>query len=681
MSFFKSQSSSRHAPLSLCAQAVILATTVALIAQHGNNNGHIHHVQAFTPPSTTDMTTRGSTIGTINTIETQQPKTMQLYAIPTLDNWEISKTNSAIGRVSNHPSPDIFDGEMITTSPLSANKDKMKEGQIVSTSSGSKYRLGKPKYAPVAAQKTAASKSANVSVKTSPSISFGSFRNWGKPKNGKSAPAKRKTKAIKMEDWFISFRGELIGVVQGHPDRSITDGDTITTSKIEGSRNSLKEGDIVTTTSGSDYILGTKKKGLAANFFNNGISSASAESKGGTFKSGVLGELSKPSSPSFGLRSFQLIKPKSEEKKSSKSKPTSSSSSNRLRTFELMSNVLSNKSSSVGPPPPSSLETSGSNRVASNPKQLDKNRLRALKQRYGINGKTLANGKYLLCDRARRSTSGKSNIWSAYKSDANGNPIGEKLTIKVSTNFDAMTREDFNYNRVCSGLFPGRFVEKSEFLEDCDGYPEKEFETSCALVIENGRKDLRAILNERGLRGFEGRAMRDAASAALQCIQAMHSSGIVWTDLKTENFVIVSDEIGDNGMLPGVKGIDLESAIKRGKNPVDFSPEACPPEFATAFISGQGLSFKLDYSYDMWSYGMMLFELTTGRPYFDGKTPAQITMSLQYEFEPDLSSVTDDKLRDLIGQCLRYDPKKRPGVAQLLLHPYFLSTGIGPFGW
>lgn len=308
-------------------------------------------------------------------------------------------------------------------------------------------------------------------------------------------------------------------------------------------------------------------------------------------------------------------------------------------------------------------------------------KLKSLKKEYGINGKTLANGKYLLCDRPRRSTSGKSNIWGAYKADDNGNPIGDKLTIKVSTNFDSMVREDNNYNKVCSGLFPGRFVEKSEFLQVCDGYPVKEFETSCALVIENGRKDLRAILNERGFRGFDGRAMRDAASAALQCIQAMHSTGFVWTDLKTENFVIVSDEIGDNGMLPGVKGIDLESAIPRGGNPVDFSPEACPPEFATAFVSGEGLQFTLDYSYDIWSYGMMLYELNTGKPYFDGKTPAQITMMLQYEFEPDLSAVSDDKLRDVIGQCLRYDPRKRPGVTNLLLHPYFLTSGIGPFGF
>mmetsp|Transcript_15130 Transcript_15130/g.22870 ORF Transcript_15130/g.22870 Transcript_15130/m.22870 type:complete len:621 (+) Transcript_15130:184-2046(+) len=554
----------------------------------------------------------------------------RLYAIPTLDNWVINNKGEATGRVSNHPNPNIFDGEMVTTSPLQQkNVDLMKQGSTVVTASGSRYKLGKPKNAPAMgrnfgrAARNASSASATAEkpkpARSTPSMSFGGPANWGNFNNGKAAP--RAGKAPLMNDWFISFRGELIGVVSGHPNRSIADGDTLTTSKIEENRNSIKQGDIVTTANGSKYLLGTKKRGIGSNFFKGGVSSESAEANGGTFNSGVK--------TSIGL-----------------SNVSSSSSSSQL-----------------------------------SPSKLEKQKAKNLKQTYGINGKTLANGKYLLCDRARRSTSGKSNIWSAYLSDKDGNPVGEKLTIKVSTNFDSMSREERNYNRVCSGLFPGRFVEKTEFLEDLDGYPAKEFETSCALVIENGRKDLRAILNERGGQGFEGRAMRDAASAALQCIQAMHSSGIVWTDLKTENFVVVSDEIGYNDNLPGVKGIDLESAIPKGKNPVDFSPEACPPEFATAFIAGEGLEFKLDYSYDIWSYGMMLYELTTGQPYFNNKTPAQITMSLQYEFTPDLSAVSDDKLRDLIRLCLQYNPKKRPGVTQLLLHPYFLSSGLGPFGW
>ena len=68
-----------------------------------------------------------------------------------------------------------------------------------------------------------------------------------------------------------------------------------------------------------------------------------------------------------------------------------------------------------------------------------------------------------------------------------------------------------------------------------------------------------------------------------------------------------------------IKAIDLESAMPVKKNPVDYSPEASPPEFALAYLTGDGTEFILEYSYDIWSLGMFLFELATGKPYFEGQ--------------------------------------------------------------
>ena len=134
--------------------------------------------------------------------------------------------------------------------------------------------------------------------------------------------------------------------------------------------------------------------------------------------------------------------------------------------------------------------------------------------------------------------------------------------------------------------------------------------------------------------------------------------------------------------LPGVKGIDLESVIVKGGNPIDYSPEACPPEFAKAFMGGYGEDFILDYSYDMWSLGMMLYELSTGKAYFEKKSPSAVTKLLcEDTFEVDVSDVPDAQLRDLIGNCLSLDPRKRPDITGFLLHPYFLTTGIGPFSF
>ena len=79
---------------------------------------------------------------------------------------------------------------------------------------------------------------------------------------------------------------------------------------------------------------------------------------------------------------------------------------------------------------------------------------------------------------------------------------------------------------------------------------------------------------------------------------------------------------------------------------------------------------------------MLLYELSTGTSYFAGKSDNQISKMLNDDaFEADVSAVQDKNLRDLIAQCVRLDPRKRPGIAQILLHPYFLTTGIGPFSF
>eukprot|EP00593_Proboscia_inermis_P012726 CAMPEP_0171323656 /NCGR_PEP_ID=MMETSP0816-20121228/115706_1 /TAXON_ID=420281 /ORGANISM="Proboscia inermis, Strain CCAP1064/1" /LENGTH=279 /DNA_ID=CAMNT_0011822413 /DNA_START=635 /DNA_END=1474 /DNA_ORIENTATION=+ len=238
-----------------------------------------------------------------------------------------------------------------------------------------------------------------------------------------------------------------------------------------------------------------------------------------------------------------------------------------------------------------------------------------------------------------------------------------------------MARENENYNRVTFGLFPGSFAKKIDYAKDVD---DSRFPDHAALVLERGSMDLKQYLATYATDGLTGKAMRDAAAAAGTCVQAMHSSGMVWTDLKCENFVVVGvkDIVqGDDANLRGVKAIDLESARPTRSNPVDYSPEACPPEFAEAFLAGYGEEFVLQESYDMWSLGMMMYELSTGTGYFGSKNPTLITKTLMNEaFLPNIDDVQDEKLRALIGKCLNRNPKKRPGITEFLLHPYFITS-------
>jgi hypothetical protein len=438
------------------------------------------------------------------------------------------------------------------------------------------------------------------------------------PQQFSSSSSRTRLWAVPVLDrWKVLPSGSIIGTVRGHP--AIEDGDVITTSPIVD-RDSAKAQFVVKTASGSEYRLLTPLRAQPQNpSFTNNAAAAAA----------------------FAFNGF-------------------SNDSSEDNVNGGISNANGDNSSS----------NEGSyTKLRSGPAWKAAVLAYKLSQSYiGLDE------EYLLAGKPVRSTSGKSYIWDAYRADVATGGLPKEgeppVCIKVSTNLEAVSREYENYRKLnFLGISRGRFVHCHEFFPVA-GY-DKRFRNQCALVLEKGSQDLKSFLNSRGR--LDGKDLRDACIAAAQCVQALHNVGLVWTDLKTENFVVMND--GE------VKGIDLESAMPVGDNPVDYSPEACPPEFAAAFLEGDGPYFQLETSYDIWSLGMLMLELSTGGGYFDGKTPAQITKWLRDSEEgiPVDDYDMDDRLKDLLRRCLQKDAKKRPNMAQILLHPYFITSPLSIF--
>ena len=471
-----------------------------------------------------------------------------------------------------------------------------------------------------------------------PTSNTGILRTFSNPNNTRLAAVPI------LENWKVGKNGAVVGVVKNHP--TIPNGDRITTSPLKDDPSSLKDNQIVVTKSGSKYKLG---KGV-----------------GGPKKIPPKAAPAKPQPKPKPAPRATVAKPKSAPK------PPPKVAAPRPAPAPKVAAPKPAPSPKPAPPAPK-------------PAVVENNRdvealLRQAKAEYNLNGKSIADGKYVLVGKQIRSSSTRSQIFYAYRADSDGLPTGPRLTVKISPTLERLERENRNYNSITGGLFGGQFVKKIDFLPDAKG-DRTISPTASALVLQSGERNLRTLFDARNFKGLEGTAMRQAAVAIAQCIQAIHSSGLVWTDLKAENFVVISNTLGDDS-IEGVKGIDLESAVPVRGPPIDYSPEACPPEFARAEASGIATEFQLQYNYDIWSFGVLLYELSVGTPIYGKKRDGQITSLLRDRyFEPDVSAVPDERLRDLIKQCLNLNPQKRPSITAVLLHPYFLTTGIGPFSF
>jgi serine/threonine protein kinase len=272
--------------------------------------------------------------------------------------------------------------------------------------------------------------------------------------------------------------------------------------------------------------------------------------------------------------------------------------------------------------------------------------------------------KWLLSDDFKESTSGKSYIYKAFRSNGNGNPQGDPVIVKISPNTEALERESQNYETIGDNNKSDLFVAVLDYLPEADPTTAK-FQDKSAIVMERGTQDLKSFIQENG--PLEGKQLQETAENTARCVEAVHDRNMVWMEIKAENFVVAED--GNS-----IKGIDLESAVPVKENPIDYSPEAIPPEFAVAFLCGREPFMEMEQHFDVWSLGMLMYELAIGKHYFEDKQDCkvEIATTLKNIEEVNLDNEQmDSQLKDLIQQCLTIEPEQRPNLQQVLEHPFF----------
>jgi len=163
--------------------------------------------------------------------------------------------------------------------------------------------------------------------------------------------------------------------------------------------------------------------------------------------------------------------------------------------------------------------------------------------------------------------------------------------------------------------------------------------------------------------------------AVLRTLAQCHAHRILHRDVKPGNFMLLS-EAPDAPL----KAIDfgLAAFFDPAKLPrSDLGLEGTP-----WFMAPEVLSSRVGPEADVWSAGVMAYQLLCGRlPFDDAANPDAPALSVIWKGilaqQPSFRGTTwgsiSDRAKDFVGSLLKKDPRQRPSAREALAHPWVLG--------
>jgi serine/threonine-protein kinase len=194
-------------------------------------------------------------------------------------------------------------------------------------------------------------------------------------------------------------------------------------------------------------------------------------------------------------------------------------------------------------------------------------------------------------------------------------------------------------------------------------YGLEESNTTPALVMELVEGPTLAERIKRG--SFPLDEVLPIAKQIAEALEYAHERGIIHRDLKPSNVKLTPDghvKVLDFGLA---KALEVESTEVELQNSPTLSTVATRAGVllgTVAYMSPeQACGKRVDRRADIWAFGVVFFEMLTGRRLFTGETISD-TLAAVIRAEPDWSSLpgsVQQRIRELLRRCLQKDPKQR----------------------
>jgi serine/threonine protein kinase/tetratricopeptide (TPR) repeat protein len=159
----------------------------------------------------------------------------------------------------------------------------------------------------------------------------------------------------------------------------------------------------------------------------------------------------------------------------------------------------------------------------------------------------------------------------------------------------------------------------------------------------------------------------EIAGAVAEGLAAAHEKGIVHRDLKPANVMVTAEgrvKVLDFGLAKDVSPETSNDATMTAAGRTQAGIVMGTP----AYMSPEQVSGRvLDCRTDIFSLGVMLHEMATGRRPFEGTSSAELVSSILRDHPPLVTDVRSDLPRDLariIRRCLEKDPRHRLQTAR-----------------